>query len=244
MKRLAIAGLVLLASSAPAIAAPGVGDPIYGATIENRATEIEARYGRLTGGPADGEDGLVLETEHAFAPNFSAAVLMETGRDPSGTWRVDALAVEGVYALGKFKPLDVATAVYAELKHGMHGEPDAIEAKGLFEHAAGRFDTRLNLIAEKPLRSGEPIEFSYASSVDWAVWDELRFGLAAFGDLGKSRHFGGRQEHFVGPEMKFDIEHVGPGEIEVEAGWLKAFGAARDRTRGQARLLIGYEFHL
>ena len=243
MKKLLFVGLLIVASR-PAIAAPGVGDPIYEATVDNGVTELEVRYGRLTGGAADGEDGMVVETEHAFTSNFSAAALLETGREPNGNRSVQALAVEGVYALGKLKPLNLDTAIYAELKHGLHGEPDAIEIKGLFEHSAGHFDGRLNLITEKPFRGGEPTQFGYAASMDWAVWDELRLGVAAFGDLGTSQRFGGRQEHFAGPEMKFDVEHVGNGEIEVETGWLKAFGSARHQTRGQARLLIGYELHL
>lgn len=121
-----------------------------------------------------------LQAKHAFTGNLSAAGLVEAAPPANGSRRVDALAVEAVYA----------------------------------------------------------------ASMDWAVRDELRLGIAAFGDLGTSRRFGGRQEHFLGPEVKFDSERLGPGEIEVEAGWLKAFGAARDQTAGQARLLLGYEFHL
>ena len=235
---------VLIALSTSAAAAPGVGDPIYAARIESGVTEIEARYGRLTGGLDDGQDGLVVEVEHAFNSKFSAATLFETNREPDGKRRLNAVAIEGVYGLGKIKPLNLDAALYAELKGGLHGDPDAIEMKALLQHSAGRFDSRLNLIAEKPLRNGEPVEFGYAASMDWAIADEFRVGLAAFGDLGTSDRFGGRQSHFAGPETKFDIEHVGPGEIEVEAGWLKAFGAASDRTKGQARLLVGYEFHL
>ena len=235
-----LAGLL----AAPAMASPGVGDPIYGATVEKGLTELELRYGRLTGGPADGEDGLVFEAEHAFSSRFSLAGLVETSRGPRHSREVEALAIEGVYALGKIKALDIDTALYAEFKHGLHGEPDAIELKALFEHRAGGFDARLNLIGEKPLRHGERTEFGYAASADWELFgDEVRLGLAAFGDLGTTRHFAGREEHFIGPEAKFEIEHLGPGELEIETGWLRAFGAARDITKGQARLLVGYEAH-
>ena len=233
----------LLVPATSAVAAPGVGDPIYAARIESGVTEVEARYGRLTGGLDDGQDGLVFEVEHAFSSNFSAAALLETNREPDRNRKLNAVAVEGVFGLGKIKPLDLDAALYTELKGGLHGDPDAVEFKALLQHSAGKFDSRLNLIAEKPLRNREPVEFGYAASMDWAVADEFRLGLAAFGDLGTSDRFGGRQSHFVGPEAKFDIEHVGPGEIEIEAGWLKAFGAASDRTNGQARLIIGYELH-
>lgn len=223
-------------------AAPGVGDPIYGATLEKGVTEFEARYGRLTGGSDSGEDGLVLEAEHDLSSRFSAAALVETSRSPGSARRVEALAVEGVYTLGHIRPLALDTAIYAEFKHGLHGDADAIELKALLEHRAGPFDARINLIGEKPLRSGEATEFGYAASVDWmVVGDEVRLGLAAFGDLGTAHHFARRQECFMGPEAKFEVERIGPGEIEIEAGWLKSFGAARDVTDGQARLLLSYE---
>lgn len=43
--------------------------------------------------------------------------------------------------------------------------------------------------------------------------------------------------------MKFESEHIGRGAFEAEVGYLQGFGAARDRTDGQARLLVGYETH-
>ena len=237
-----IAGALL--APAAAWASPGVGDPVYGATIEPGVTEFEARYARLSGGPANGEDGLVLEAEHAFSPRLSVAALVETARTPGRPREVQAVAVEGIYTFGRIAPLALDTAIYVEAKHGLHGEPDAIELKGLFEHRAGAFDGRLNLIAEQPLTAGEPAAFGYAASADWAMaGDELRLGLSAFGDLGTSRSLGGRQEHFAGPTGKFEIEHLGRGELELEAGWLRAFGKARDVTDGQARLLLGYETH-
>ena len=70
----------------------------------------------------------------------------------------------------------------------------------------------------------------------------MKLGITAFGDFGTTLKFGGRQEHFIGPTGKFEIENLGPGELEFEIGWLRAFGSARDETDGQARLLIGYEF--
>ncbi|HSR00481.1 MAG TPA: hypothetical protein VLM36_11270 [Sphingomicrobium sp.] len=236
------ASLGLIAT--PAMASPGVGDPVYGATVKDGTTDIEVRYGRLTGRSAEGEDGMVFEAEHAFSSRLSIAGLVETGREPGQSRQVNAFAMEGIYSLGHIQALNLDTALYVELKHGLRGENDAIELKGLFEHRAGRFDGRLNVIADKPLGSSEPIELGYAALADWAVvGDEVRFGLEAFGDMGTTEHLGGRQEHFVGPIGKFEIEHIGPGDLEIEAGWLKAFGAARDITDGQARLLLEYEAH-
>ena len=234
-----IAAMLTIVS--PAAAAPGVGDPVYGATVTKGLTEFEAVFGRLTGGSADGDDGAVLEIEHGFTPRLAVAIKIETGRSLGTSRRADAVAVEVIRTLGKLGGID--TAIYLEAKKGLHGEPDVIEIKGLFERTRHNFDARVNLIAEKPLRD-EPVSFGYAASVDWAViGDEFRLGAAAFGDLGTAARFGGRQEHYAGPVAKLGIEHIGPGEIEVEAGYLRAFGAARDNARGQVRVLLSYEAH-
>jgi hypothetical protein len=241
MKVLALAAT--LAGATGAAAAPGVGDPVYGATVTPGTAEVEARYGRLTGGSANGNDGLILEGEYGVSKRLSLAVLVETGRGAGRARQANAVAIEAVRTLGRIEALKLDTAIYVEFKHVLNGDPDAVEVKGLFEHAAARFDARLNLIAEKPFRA-EPVEFGYAASIDWAViGDEFKLGAAAFGDLGTSARFGGRQEHFIGPQAKFEIEHIGPGEIEIEAGWLAAVGKARDMATGQARLLVSYEAH-
>jgi hypothetical protein len=72
MCRMIIFTLSLWLATAPALATPGVGDPVYGATVDTGMTEFEARYGRLTGGTANGEDGLLLEVEHGFSSRFAA----------------------------------------------------------------------------------------------------------------------------------------------------------------------------
>lgn len=233
--------LLTIAMATPAAAAPGVGDPVYGATVTKGLAEVEARYGRLTGGLANGGDGLVIEGEYGVSNRLSLAVLVETGRTLGGPRQANAIAIEAVRTLGRIAPLAIDIALYVEVKHDLNDGPDAVEVKGLFEHAAGGFDARLNLIGVKPFRD-EPVNFGYAASADWRViGDEFRLGAAAFGDLGTSTRFGGRQEHFIGPIAKAGIEHIGPGEIEIEAGYLFAAGAARDTARGQARLLISYE---
>ena len=238
-------GLFLALALVPgtAFAEPGVGDPVYGATLQRGTAELETRYGRLTGGSQDRADGLTIEGEYAFSNHFAAAVVVETARDPGGSRMVEATSVEAIHTLGRIKPLALDVALYAEYKHGLHGNDDAVEGKLLIEHRAGQFDARLNLIGEHALRSGGPVALGYAVSADWAlIGDDFRAGLQAFGDLGSTTRFGGRQAAYFGPVIKAGIERIGPGEIELEAGWLRAFGSARDHADGQARLLISYEF--
>lgn len=231
-----------------AAAAPGLDSKVYGATIESGVTEIETRYARLTGKTDDGASALVLEAAHGFSDRFYGALLTTLSRDPGqlagGTTRVSGIGIEGIYRIGRIPGTGVDVAAYGEYDAAFQGEPHNIEFKALLEKRAGKLDTRVNLVAERLLRSTAPVVFSYAASTDYAVvGDEVRLGVQAFGDLGDSGRFGGRQAHFIGPVGKFEIEHtpIG-GELGIEAGYLFAVGAARDSARGQARLLLEWEF--
>jgi hypothetical protein len=225
-----LAGLVI---AAPANAAPGLGDKVYGATVEDGVTEFEARYGRLMGDEADGVDALKLEVSHGFSSRFYGALVGEFEREPHEDRELEAVSVEGIYTLGRVGGID--TALYGEYEIGLHGA-DKVETKLLLQKRAGEFDGRLNLIAEKPL-NGEPIELGYAVSADVEAVGEFRLGLAAFGDVTHG-------EHFAGPILKTEIEHLpGRGELELETGYLFALGQAREETDGQFRLLLEYEAH-
>jgi hypothetical protein len=230
----AVIALLSLLSAAPAFATPGLGEEVYAATIE-RETEIEARYGRIAGRSDDGTDALVVEASHGFSTRFRAALLAEFEREPGGGRHASAFAVEAIHTLGRIGGID--TAVYGEYEVARHG-PDKIETKLLLQKRGGRFDTRLNLIAERQMVAGAPVTFGYAASADVATVGEFRLGAAAFGDL--SGNEGGH--HFAGPIVKTEIEHLGRGELELETGYLFALGSARDSARGQFRLLAAYAF--
>ena len=228
------AATVSILIATPACATPGLGEEVYAATIE-RETEIEARYGQLAGRADDGTGALVVEASHGFSTKFRAALLAEFEREPDGGRHASAFAVEAIHTLGRFGGID--TAVYGEYQVARHG-PGKIETKLLLQKHAGRFDTRLNLIAERQMIAGAPVTFGYAASADVVAIGDFRLGAAAFGDL--SGDEGGH--HFAGPVVKTEIEHVGPGELELETGFLFALGSARDSARGQFRLLAAYAF--
>jgi len=235
--------LIFLAAAAlfaaPAVAAPGLGEKVYPATIVADITEFETRYGRLTGGPSNSTDALKLEIDHSFSTRFSGAIFTTLAREPGGSRQPVEVALEGVAHLGRVGGVDIAA--YGEYSQGI-AAADGLEFKALFSRRKGRFDGRLNLIVEKPL-DGRPAQFGYAASADWTIAGDLRGGFAAFGDAGDTARFLGRHEHYAGPVLKTDIDHLPiPGEIEVEAGYLFALpGDARDRTDGQVRLLLEWE---
>lgn len=223
-----------------ASAAPGLGSKVYGTEVERGEFELESRYGRLTGGPDDGKWGWVNEAAYGFTDRFYGAALIEMEREPGSDAEVEAVSLEGVYEFDDL-PGGVGFALYGEYEATLHGEPDALEFKALFEKQAGRFDARLNLIATRPLDDQAEWAFGYAASANWEVAEDVRLGVEAFGDAGDEHGFGGRREAFIGPaaEVEFDELPI-EGELEISAGYLFAVGAARDDADGQARLTLEY----
>lgn len=241
MNRLCLFACVLIAAPSTALATPGLDEVVYGATVEAGKTEVETRYGRLMGDSAGGEDALVFELAHGFSRHFYGAALAHFERAPSDSRRLESLALEGIVAIGRVPQLDLDAAVYVEAEHNIHG-PDNLETKLLLQHRKGRFDGRLNLIAERALTSGAPIELGYAASADYEVAEDFRLGAEAFGDVDTTNKFTTRGRHLLGPAMKLELEGVGPGEVELRAGYLFPVDRARNDTTGQLRLGLEYEF--
>lgn len=243
MKSFSIAAGAVLALGGSALhAAPGLDEKVYGATVETGVSEVEVRYGRLVGGVAAGEDATVVELSHGFSDRLYAGVLLGFEREPGGSRQFQAVGAEGIVTLGHINAIDTDVAIYGEYEAERHGA-DNLETKLLLQHRRGTFDGRLNLIAEKQLEGGSPVEFGYGASADWKLIGDLRGGVEAFGELGSTRHLFPRAGHFVGPILKTELEHLpARGELGIEAGYLVAVGAARDEARGQARLLLEYEF--
>lgn len=241
--RLMFAGLATALLSTAAAAAPGLGDKVYGATLHLGVTEVEARYGRLTGGHADGEDTIVLGIAHNFSSRFLGVVLFDLEREPHHQRRLGAIAFEGIVALGRIDGLGLDAAILGEYVV-VRGGADHVATKLLLQRRQGPFDGRLNLIAEKVLEGASHLHFGYAASADWAVAGPFRVGAAAFGELGDTERFLPRADHYVGPIVKTEIEHMpGGADLGIEAGYLFALGHAQDETDGQIRLLLEYKLH-
>jgi hypothetical protein len=243
MKSFSIAAAAVLAlSSSAAHTTPGLDEKVYGATVEKGVSEVELRYGRLVGGVAGGENATVVELSHGFSDRLYAGVLLGFEREPGNSRHFQAVGAEGIVTLGHINAIDTDVAIYGEYEAERHGA-DNLETKLLLQHRRATFDGRLNLIAEKQLEGGSSVEFGYGASADWKLIGDLRGGVEAFGELGSTRHLFPRAEHFVGPILKTELEHLpGRGELGIEAGYLFAVGAARDEAKGQARLLLEYEF--
>ena len=222
--------------SVPALAEPS--GEISSPVVVKGETEFEAIYGRLSGGPDSGEDILRLEASHSVNDRLRLAIRSEIERAPGGNRKLEAVSFEAIYELGRVGGIDVG--LYGEYENVLDGT-DKLEGKLLLERRSGPFDARLNLIAARPLASGNPLEFAYAASADVEAIGELRLGVAAFGGLGSTDDFLPRADHYVGPVVKTEIEGLGP-EIEIEAGYLFALGKAKDDSDGQFRLVVEMEF--
>ncbi len=246
MKKLLCGAALALAVPTPAFAAPGLGAEVYGATVEAHEIELEARYGRLTGGPDGGGDNARFEAAYGVTGNLKLATVVELERDPGGPRKATHLGFEAVYHLGKVAGIDVAA--YQEFEIGLNGDHSGSETKLLLEKRTGPWDIRFNLIGEKPFDSHESLELGYAASADVAVARRLRLGVTAFGDLGTFSHFGPAAEHYAGPVAKFRFPRADPdgdgdddGGFVIEAGYLFAVGATSHQTNGQFRLNLELE---
>lgn len=222
----------------PAFAAPGLGDEVYGATVEAGETEAEVQYDRLNGGPDNGEDVLKLELSHGISSRLRVGVIGELEREAGQSRKVDALGFEAIYHVGRIGPVDVA--LYGEYELGFQGS-DKIETKLLLQHRSGPVDIRFNLIGQKHLQSGEKVQLSYAASAGYELRDGFELGIEGFGGLGTFDGIFPHAEHFVGPVARVEIEGLGP-EMELSFGYLFALDKARDDTAGQLRLKLEFEF--
>lgn len=234
-------GLVLfpLASVVHA-AATDLDDEVYGATIPAGETELEARYGRFTGDEANGSDALVLEAGHGFSRRLFGATLVTLAGLPNSSPRLESVAVEGILALGSIKGLGVETALYVEVEHALDG-PDELETKLLLEHRRGPFDARFNLVAQRPLSTAAPLEIGYAASAEYELVDAISLGAEAFGNL-RAHEKSGAANHYVGPLLRAELDHIGSGELELRAAYLLRLGPAPTGAKRQLRLGLEYEF--
>lgn len=233
--------------SNPALAGtPGLGGEVYGATVEKGEIELEGRYGRLDGGPDDGEDVLRVEAAYGVTERLRLGIVGEFGREPGSSRKLNAASIEAIYSFGKVGGIDFA--IYGEYEFAFDG-PNQVETKLLMQRQNGPWDLRLNLIASKDLAAGELVQLGYAASADIAVAERLRLGAAAFGNLGTFQHFAPSAEHYVGPVAKFRVIKSDPdgdgddhGGVSISSGYLFAVGETRSKANGQFRLNLEAEF--
>ena len=217
-------------------------EKVYSPIIEQGETSIETRQGQVFGRAQEGAAGGVVELEYGVNERFSLGLLGMWDKAPHGSPKLGEIGVESVINLGALPVLDIDAGAYVEYVADLNGGGGTAELKALFEKRQGRFDSRLNLIWERPLSEhGARTNVSYAASADWAVTRDFRVGAEAFGDLADSGVWGGRRPHYVGPLLKYTINCLPYVGIKIEAAWLAAVGAAAHDAASQGRLVVELE---
>lgn len=235
-----VAGAAL--SGAAHASAVDFDEKVYSPIIEDGETSLETRQGRSFGKASDGAAGGVVELEHGFNDRFSLAILGMWDKAPGESAKLNELGVESVINLGTIPVVDIDYGAYLEYAQDLNGGGGTGEAKVLFQKRKGRFDSRLNLIVERPFsQHGARTGVSYAASADWAVTHDFQVGAEAFGEMAEGGDWGGRRAHYAGPLIKYTINSLPYVGIKIEAAWLAAIGAARTEANSQARLVVEFE---
>lgn len=243
------AALATLGPVGRACAEPGLGNKVYSPFVRSGVTEVEVRSGILQGGTLNGEAGTVVELEQGLNERVSLAIVAEFEHHAGEESKLDSLGIESVVYLGQIPGLGVDVGGYFEYEQRIHNESGVLEGKLLLARDFGPVHGLLNVIARQALtdRPGEgATAFSYAAQATVDVTPRLvphlALGVQAFGDLGDSRHAGGRQAHYLGPVAQWTFKpHGFPGELEFEAAWLAPLGTARDETNQQFRFVVEWE---
>lgn len=242
-----MAAAAALAWAGVAAADPvGLANKVYAPYVRNGVTELELRGGRLTGGPLDGEQAAVVELERGINDRLSLAVVGEFEQHAGEARKLDSVGLEGVVYLGQIPGLGVDVGGYLEYEQRLHNESGVVEAKLLLAKRSGRFEARFNLIGRTPLtdRPGEgDTALGYAAQGTVDAGRGLKLGAQAFGSLGATRSLGGRQGHYLGPVVGWELRPawMRGGEVELEAAYLLPAGTARADSDGQLRLMVELE---
>ena len=227
----------------PAHADPRLDERVYSPYVENGLSELEFRYGQVRGGPLAGQAKTVFELEQGVSDRLSLALVGAVVNGDGGGTRLTKIGVEGVYYLGRLPRLGIDAGLYLEYAKGLNGETNGGEAKLLLARTSGRFQGLLNLIVEHPFGApqGQGVSsYGYVASATWETVRAIRLGVEAIGDLGDDHRFLGRQQAYLGPQLKWE-GHPGrsPVELEVDIGWLAAIGSRPREAASQVH--VGFE---
>lgn len=176
-----------------------------------------------------------VEVSRGLAENWRVALLGEFEKGPGTDARFDSLAFETVFGFGRAWGFN--TGIYIEYEQRLRNESGVLEGKFLLERKFGWLETLANFNAEQPLtkRDGEgAAEFGYAGLALVEPIEHVEVGLEVHGDLGTSRHSGGRTAHFLGPALRWEMGEgtEAMGELELGVSYLFNVGDRRGTAPG------------
>ncbi|MBM3474633.1 MAG: hypothetical protein FJX75_15320 [Armatimonadetes bacterium] len=139
-----------------------------------------------------------LEYETAVTDRYAQGVYVMFEDAPHSAFAWAGVKWEHRYCFGEFAADRWLHAAYLEWKKEP-GEPHELEAKWLLSrYAQDDSVLAINLIAEKALEAGHPVEWGYAAGWNRPVGKDWRAGAESKGSFSEG-------EYYLGPNATFDL---------------------------------------
>jgi hypothetical protein len=228
----------LLFCAGQALAAPGPADSVDGPEVAKGELTLHLGFAQLL--TRHDDEGQIVNTEVGYDLSDRLHLGASADIDVTHSPFVAATTVEALYNVGHVG--GVETAFTFGYTHAWRGEDgDSLQARALFSKTAGRFEGRLNLVAQQNFSGEHDADFGYAALAVVRANDNLQLGVKALGGLASTHGFGG-QSHYVGPSAVVTLPLPrAAGEIRIEAAYLAAYGPARDDARGLWSVVAQWE---
>jgi hypothetical protein len=239
---LSLSAILNLARADPA-------DYVKTPAVEYGEREIEAKYGtsRLAAGEGRVSAG-TIGMGYGVTPTWFTEAYVKYQKPPGERTHYDAFEWENKFQLtetGKY-PVDLGLFVELEVPRD-RAEGYEFRFGPLLQTEFDRVQLNANLFLKRSVRVGadsEPqiTEMHYQAQAKYRLLREFEFGVQAFGELGKWRHWEARdhQTHLVGPAIFGRLPLGAHQALKYDLAWLA--GAGKASPDSTLRLQLEYEF--
>jgi hypothetical protein len=216
-----VAGALLATGGAHA--EPGATSSVSGPSVTRGEAKIELRTGYLGGGALDGDWAHRAQASYAFTDWWRPTLIVRASQPDGESVELSSIAIENVVDFTATREWPVHFGGQFQYKFGVHGAGDEIEFKLLAERNDGPVNTRVNLVAERPVEDTDWTH-EYAARATWRASEALTLGLEAFGEPEADAHY-------IGPRAGVRF-----GDMNVSLGYLMGLDDAQ--ADGQVRMAL------
>lgn len=211
---------------------------VYSPIVEYRELEVEWRAGYDVDARAsrDGTFKNLIGAGYGVLPRLFLESYAEIEHAPGGEAEVEAIEAEGKLQLTEAGEYWLDAGLLFEYEFGLENENDAVSGSLLLQKETGSLLHLANLIAERPLGSGDTVE----TGVSWSTrYRAGRFFEPAieyhgrFGPVSGGTPFD-RQTHYAGP-----VAYGRLGSLRYDVGYL--FGLSDAAADGLIKWNLEYE---
>lgn len=215
------------------------GKTVFAPYVEKGAIEIENKSGYVISDD-DAEDA--WETEFSAAYGVTGfweteigVAIEDGGRGEDADWA--ALLFENKFQLAQPGTFFIDPGLKLEYARSLNGGPDEIGAKLLLAKQFGDIGNVANFSIEREIGedSSDDNGYGFAYAVNYAVRDDLAFGLEWYSDFGDFGEDWDDESHQIGPVAYGEL-----AGLEYEAGILA--GVSDGAPDAELKLVLGYEF--